>query len=212
LSILDLNGHRVRHGDVMDADGISTLMGSDRAAIMYSDPPWGEGNIRYWATMNRKMTGEEIEPAGLDAFLGQIFKIASAYVDDFLLIEYGVRWKDLIQKRGVAAGFSPWGIADVFYRGGSKLLPLHLHVFTRYGAQVPSGYLAAVNGTHGFATVRAAIAPLASRYASVAPPRIVLDPCCGMGYTARAAVECGLRFRGNELNKARLAKTIQRLR
>jgi hypothetical protein len=38
---------------------------------------------------------------------------------------------------------------------------------------------------------------------------IVFDPCCGMGYTARAAVAAGMRFRGNELNAKRLQKTIQ---
>jgi DNA modification methylase len=37
---------------------------------------------------------------------------------------------------------------------------------------------------------------------------IVLDPCCGMGYTARAAVANKMRFRGNEFNSKRLQKTI----
>lgn len=37
---------------------------------------------------------------------------------------------------------------------------------------------------------------------------IVLDPCCGKGYTARAAVAHGLTFRGNELNPERAAVTV----
>jgi predicted methyltransferase len=40
---------------------------------------------------------------------------------------------------------------------------------------------------------------------------IVLDPMCGMGYTAQAAIKYGLAFRGNELNSVRLQKTIDRL-
>jgi len=34
---------------------------------------------------------------------------------------------------------------------------------------------------------------------------------CGMGYTAQATVDRGISFRGNELNKKRLDKTIARL-
>ena len=41
--------------------------------------------------------------------------------------------------------------------------------------------------------------------------QIILDPMCGMGYTAQATVDRGISFRGNELNKKRLDKTIKRL-
>lgn len=41
---------------------------------------------------------------------------------------------------------------------------------------------------------------------------IVLDPCCGKGYSAKAALELGMKFRGNELNSKRLAETIARLK
>lgn len=36
----------------------------------------------------------------------------------------------------------------------------------------------------------------------------VFDPCCGKGYTARAAVAAGMKFRGIELNPKRAAVTI----
>ena len=41
--------------------------------------------------------------------------------------------------------------------------------------------------------------------------KIILDPMCGMGYTAQASINRNLSLRGNELNKTRLEKTIQRL-
>ena len=40
---------------------------------------------------------------------------------------------------------------------------------------------------------------------------IGMDLCCGMGYTAQACIDNGLTFVGNELNKKRLGKTINRL-
>ena len=101
--IHEIGSHRFRHGDV--TKGISDLMRSDKAQIMYSDPPWGEGNIKYWATMNKKMTGDTNVPVPLDTFLGSIFDAANRYVSHYLLIEYGIRWADMIQKRGEQAGF-----------------------------------------------------------------------------------------------------------
>jgi predicted methyltransferase len=38
----------------------------------------------------------------------------------------------------------------------------------------------------------------------------ILDPCCGMGYTAQIAIDNGMYFYGNELNAKRLQKTINR--
>jgi predicted methyltransferase len=40
----------------------------------------------------------------------------------------------------------------------------------------------------------------------------VFDPCCGKGYTARAAVASGMMFRGIELNPKRAAVTVEWLR
>lgn len=201
--------HRVQHGDV--TKGIAQLMQNDRAHIMYSDPPWGEGNIKYWATQNKKMAGDVNEPAPLAEFLGAVFGIAAAYVTDYLLIEYGQRWAGEIQTRGVAAGFQPRGIIKLLYRSGGKLLPLDLHVFTRGAQPIPAGYIEAVTNTYGYDTLKHALHPLIKQVAAAGVRPIVLDPCCGMGYTAQAAIDCGAAFRGNELNKVRLAKTIARL-
>lgn len=199
--IRQIGRHRIKCGDV--TKGIDDLMGSDRAMIMYSDPPWGDGNIKYWATMNKKATGQVVEPALLAVFLDSVFGIAERYVDRWLLIEYGVRWCDEITRRGELAGFEELAIAPLVY--SSENLPLHLHIFGRPGAALPAGLVPAVSGTKGYLTVQRAIGPLAAIGATI------LDPCCGMGYTAQAAVDYGMNFRGNELNQARLDKTIARL-
>ena len=204
--------HSVRHGDVADAAGLARLMGGERAAIMNTDPPWGGGNIKYWATLNAKMNPESAPniPVSLDVLLGSVFEAADAYVDKYLLVAYGVRWVDEIQRRGMAAGFQARGVLNVLYKGGAKLLPLHLHVFTRGPQPIPDEYVKAVEGTVGYKCVMAAVAPLAEVCLAADPNAVIMDPCCGMGYTAQAAIDTGMRFRGNELNRARLEKTIKR--
>ena len=203
--IADIGMHRVRHGDVMDTDGINLLMGDDRADIFYSDPPWGEGNLKYWQTMNQKMTGTKAQPVDLDKFLHNIFSIAVTYTNRVILIEYGVRWYDMIKQRGEAFGLTHYGAGNCLYRSGSKLRPLHLHLFGKGQLAVPQGYFQGLTDTTAMKTLRQAVMPFAE------PGKIILDPCCGMGYTAQVALETGMVFRGNELNYKRLAKTIKRL-
>ena len=61
-------------------------------------------------------------------------------------------------------------------------------------------------------TLRGADLPRACLAVSGRPGGLVLDPCCGKGFTARAAVSNGMVFRGCELNAARLHVTEQWLR
>jgi hypothetical protein len=213
MSVQQIGKHRVRHGDVND--GLAQLMGADRARIMYSDPPWGEGNIKYWATMNKKMNDQDVEPAPLSTFLDSVFQAAQTYVTDYLLIEYGRRWAAEIISRGQGAGFEYEQTITILYRGGKngQLIPLDLHVFTRNGAPMPPRYIEQVANTSGFDCVKKAFYPFAELLKSKYPDEeiIALDPCCGMGYTAQASINCGFSFRGNELNRKRLDKTVARL-
>lgn len=208
--ISQIGPHKVQHGDV--TNGIKALMGNDKAQIMYSDPPWGNGNIKYWATMNKKMNGEINTPAPLPEFLDAIFDIAQKYVIGFLLIEYGVRWAADIKKRGCDAGFNNCGLVKTQYRSGNRLLPLDLHLFAKTGYQYPDNFVSDVSNTYGYATASKSVALLAPIIKQSNPAPIILDPCCGMGYTAQTAIDNGLIFRGNELNQKRLNKTLARFK
>jgi hypothetical protein len=211
--IESIGSHRVRHGDVMDRIGIADLMGGQGAHIMYSDPPWGSGNLKYWSTMNRKMTGAEIPAPELDEFLDQIFEIASRHVSHYLLIEYGVRWASEILDRAKRAGFRYLCTTETRYRAGSKMLPLHSHAFVRTSVDLvlPEGYSGNLRDRHGYDCVKATVGPLVEQLRPLVGTPILLDPCCGMGYAAQAAIDFGAIFRGNEINRARLDKTIARL-
>lgn len=208
MTIEAIGRHAVRRGDLMDPGAIAELMGGARAGIIYGDPPWGEGNIKFWATKLAKDTGEQIQPSSLEVFLATWFGAARDFCDGYLLCEYGIRWDGVVQDHAAAAGFEPHGIVELLYKGGGKTLPLHLHLFARPGLAYPAGYAEALHHTMGYQTVRTAVEPLAA----LLPGCVVLDPCCGMGYTAQAAVDFGLTFRGNELNPVRLEKTKNRLR
>ena len=195
--------HRVKHGDLME--GIDDLMQGDKVDIFYSDPPWGDGNLKYWQTINSKMNGVPYKTINFDEFLNAVFSCMVKYCVGISFIEYGIRWEEKI--RGLASQYNLKhnGIIDIKYRGGSKFLPLHLHILSKDKLTLPVGYIDLVKGTTGMGTLRAAVTPFAKEGFKI------LDPCCGKGYTAQIALETGMVFRGNEINEKRLAETIKRL-
>ena len=203
--ITKIKDHVVKHGDVMKLG--NELMQGEKAHIFYSDPPWGVGNLRYWQTMNNKMTGAERTDQDLDLFLNKIFTLAANYTkpNGIIFIEYGVKWESNILELAKQYGLKHLGTALPQYRSGSRLLPLHLHLFSKTAQNLPNGYLETIKDTYGYTTLRNAVAPF------VKAGEIILDPCCGMGYSAQLCVDNQMRFRGNELNAKRLEKTKARL-
>ena len=196
------------HSDLMKCN-INVLLQNQNVNIMYSDPPWGEGNLKYWQTINYKMTGTERNPIDLELFLDKIFTIAKENVAEYVFIEYGTRWHQKIIALSKRYGLEHKMTVPLQYKGGGKMLPLDLHVMTKKGVSSKifnEEWVESVTGTSGYASLRAVLKPFKNKGMSI------IDPCCGMGYTARASIDYGMRFYGNELNLSRLEKTISKLR
>ena len=143
----------------------------------------------------------------MDLFLNKIFTLASTYIkpDGIVFIEYGVRWEKQIIDLASKYGLKHLATTVPQYKSGSKLLPLHLHLFSKTKQDIPEGYLETIRDTYGYNTLCQAVKPF------VSTGEIIFDPCCGMGYSAQLCIDNGMKFRGNELNKKRLDKTIKRL-
>lgn len=206
--IREIGPHRLRCGSIMD--GIDDLMKGRRAYMVYSDPPWGKGNLSYWQTMNSKKTPgvvkRDIGQEEYERFMRKFFQIAVSYATDYVLVEYGIGWVSYVLQLAVSAGLTHLGTVNWLYGSGSKKLPSHLHVFSKGSQPVPPcEFLDSLEGRSGLKAVRAAMAWFAK------PGHIVLDPCCGTGMTGQVAKENGMVFYGNELIEARLLKAVARL-
>ena len=202
--ITEIGKHKVKHGDLMG--GIVDLMGDDRAYIFNCDPPWGAGNLKYWQTINTRMTNAPKRDIDFNSFMDKVFELAVKYTTGFVIISYGVRWKEEVIHMGVRSGLKHLGMSRALYRSGSELLPLDVHVFSKGNLELPHHYFKGIDNTSGYETVSRLIMPIAK------PNQIILDPACGLGLTARAAIESGMIFRGNEINERRLQKTIDLLK
>lgn len=191
--------HRVTNLNVVDP-GVDELFSDGRKAlILYSDPPWGEGNTKYWATMATKMTGKPHASVGYEALIGRIFDLIGKRVKGHVFIETGLRWEDDTLRRMALVGLRNVERTSLRYGGGLE----NILLFGSFAGGRAD--LSRLTGKSGAKVAEEAIAPLA------VPGEILFDPCCGMGYSARAALLHGMEFRGNELNAKRLEKTIARL-
>lgn len=177
-------------GELTAARAALALQGR-RADIVYTDPPWGPGNLQYWRTYN----GEHGRPSW-PAFLGRLCEVlhTNTALDGHVFVEMGLRWADNLSDEMARVGRperARW--ACVYSAGGAK----RPNVLWYSGP----GTTTDPSGLSGVAMTRRALEGV------VAPSALVFDPCCGKGMTARCAVRLGMRFAGVELNPARAAAT-----
>lgn len=208
--IHELGRHRVQCQDVML--GVDNLMRDEKADFIYSDPPWGQGNLKYWQTINKRHTGKEPSEIDYEMFLPLLFGIFQKYAKDCVVIEYGEKWRDDIIAFAKQYGFVHGGVCTSLYGSPSKLLPLDVHVFSKSGKyHVDEEFKQGCLDLRGGDLSVFVFGKMMTAEALASKDTIILDPMCGMGYTARAAIKYGFRFRGNELNAKRLNVTIKRL-
>lgn len=186
--------HRVLQGDVMDGS-IPLLLGPERVDAVYSDPPWGRGNLAYWRTHNRQ-AGHPVDWPG---FLRRLLEDCAAVCDGPVWIETGVRFEADVLTAANDVGLVHRRTYDCVYGR-----PHRPNLLLLFGAVDPPDPMPTEQMT-GLALVRWALA--AMRVGAV-----VLDPCCGLGTTARACVDLGLTFRGSELNPDRFERSAAILR
>lgn len=191
--MITIGKHRITNRSIEHPE-LDVMLAGETLDVIYTDPPWGDGNMKYWVTLNKKMTGEQFTPLSYAELIARIFNLSNKYLKGYLFIETGLKWLDQVKASLIENNYYNVGYQLMKYSSGDCVLlygstvpcePFTLDVTQMRGERLPRNVLASLN-----------------------KKGIVLDPCCGMGYTARAAVNCGMSFRGNEFNAKRLEKTL----
>lgn len=196
--ITTIGTHRLLCGD-LTAGAVAQLMGEERADLIYSDPPWGPGNQRYWHTHNGT-----VPRTSWDAFLAAFCAACAAHRKPRapVFVEMGLHWLADLDVAMAAVGLPLRRRWDTTYGPKSAPLPNGLSLYGPRDVPVNLG-----GDTHGPPVTRAVLQAVLVR-----PRMVVLDPCTGKGMTARNTHLLGGRFRGCELNPRRLAVTEAWLR
>ena len=197
-----IHGHTVRHGDILD-ENIKNLTTPKSIDLYYSDPPWSSGNLKYWQTINKKQNrdAEFSKTTDEDVFLARLMDLVDHYAKDLVVLEYSKKYEAL-EKAIKAKGFHISCIAASVYNHQNLK---HVIVFA---GRKPRSLAIELHRYKGLTLVNhifSCLEPLLPEDATV------MDLCCGMGYTAKAAIKRGWTFVGNEINKNRLQKTIKAL-
>lgn len=197
--MIHIGPHRLLCGDIT-AGAVGKLMAGELADVIYSDPPWGPGNQQYWHTMNvRGSTPRTPWSEFLRAFCQASAEHRAA--DAPVFVEMGLRWVDELIATMAAVGLPYQRQWRILY--GQKKKP-HTNVLCLFGPRdIP---VEMPDPPFGEPITRATLE------ACVRPGMIVLDPCTGLGMTARITHTLGAHFRGTELNAARLERTAAWLR
>lgn len=198
--ISKIGPHRLLCADITIDGAIDVLMDGARADVIYSDPPWGPGNQQYWHTMRERGSTPRTDwKKFLDAFAAVCANHRTS--DAPVFVEMGLRWTGDLDQAMEVVGLplvERWGI---LYGPKKKPLP---NTVAAYGSLPPVFELP--DPPHGEPVTRAILG------AAVNHGDIVLDPCTGLGMTARCATKAGGMFYGCEMNAARMERTASWLR
>ena len=197
--MIEIGRHRLLCGDITDG-AVERVMGDELAEVIYSDPPWGPGNQQYWHTMRERGAAPRTSwPEFLAAFCARCVAFRRPVAPVF--VEMGLRWLDELDAAMHAAGLVRQRRWSILYGAKKKPVP---NAVTLYGERDIAIDLP--DPPFGEPVTRAILE------AVVKPTRIVLDPCTGLGMTARITHTLGGIFRGTEMNATRLERTAAWLR
>lgn len=181
---------RVHVGSVTDTQALDALIGTDTVHAIYSDPPWGPGNVQYWRTMNR------IDLPGWHDLLRGLVAVSGRCAGP-VFYEQGLRFADEFVDAMRAGGHVLTRTWTTAY--GNPKRPAKLLLFN---AEWP-GDEHLLDGLGGVRLVQTAL-----RHFDV---RTVLDPCVGLGTTCAAGKRLGLQVLGLEISPERAARARRRL-
>ena len=192
--------HRLFNESIEKLD-MDELMQGRKAYVFYSDPPWNDGNLKYWSTLNYKQTGKKFSPISFEYMVNIIKNIIDKYVDGYVFLEQGKKQTEYVVEQLKPLLFN-LQVQNISYGSGNNLLENRIIIGSKYP---DLQFMKDVSGLRGAELPYECIKTVAM------PNQIVLDPFCGMGYTAIASVRNGMVFYGNEFNQHRLNKTKRRL-
>ena len=174
---------RISNYDIM-IDDLDLLFNEEKADCLYSDPPWGSGNLKYWRTINNQVNYE----VDWKKFLERILFLYKKHCKNKapLFLETGLRFKeDLIHVFG-----KPNYIFTCVY-GSKKNKNLLLCWNVKINESLENK--TSVNLVYS-----------ALKQTKLFENSIIFDPCVGLGNTIKACKKLNYICYANELNKNRM--------
>jgi hypothetical protein len=171
----------------------------------YTDPPWGNGNLKYWDTMNKKMNQVETDQIDQERLENRCVELICKNVKHYAFIVYGVREAEsLMLKLKAQPNVTDIQYIEKKYRSGAKWLKNCVIAVTLNSAP-KENWTGLLTNQDGRAGLHVVAKMFKGKYQSV------MDCFIGQGFYLETFNEYGFDVIGNELNQARLTKAISRI-
>lgn len=158
--------------------------------LLYIDPPWEQGLVKMFETMQFKQTGIERPNNNIDDILDKVSKLASNKKP--IVVEYSVKGTERVINAFVKNGHR-FNEVSTQTQGTKK--PFNIISFNTE-LKLPKGLV-------GFKVV--------SKTVEILKPKVVFDCFAGIGLTAKTVINSGANYIGYELNPARFKRLKARI-
>jgi len=207
---------RTKKGELWIGDTINEKLPEDlwnmNPAVIITDPPWSDRNIKYWYTILKRTSGMEYNrPYTLQELLQTILKFHCSYDPLFTFLECSIKSVKHYFDFFVKAGVQYVVPVRLCYRSGSILRPS--------GAVVLSNDKIILSITEYLSKEMFGIAVYKAIYRFLFEEIdlrsiTVFDPFCGRGNVFRPLKNSGRKYYavGIDINPARLEKAVRWIR
>ncbi len=194
--------HRVACNSIEDAPH-SALLEGQQAAVLYTDPPWSNRMMSYFDTLQYKQTNEGGDGnISAERMLDILADVIDNHVDGHVFVLWSI--KNRMAQERLSDSLAWMDEQYPRYTDGDgterKYVMIHGATHSRYS------FNANISGMSGLDVTRTVFDAVGQ------PGQFAYDPMCGQGNTAVGAVEHGMRFAGNELNRKRVNDAVGRIK
>lgn len=193
--VIEVGPHRLCAADFRV--GVGAVLAGKRPDAVYCDPPWGPGPLSLFNRLGVKCGAGVDRNREWRAFISDLSRALAEAAPRSAWLEMGRLYVDDALAALKLAGLKVSRVGQVKY-GAAWSFVIYCGPDDLDPGPLPDGLSQSRLALHALSRL-----PRGST---------VLDPCCGLGATARACLKLGLRFRGVELNPARLSRTVQLLK
>lgn len=152
--------------------------------MIWCDPPWEDGMVKYFQTLNKKQTGRLVNNQ-IDGILDTLFRLA--HKGKPIAVEYSVKGHERVIRYAEKYGHQHFHTTYAKQENGITSVIIFFNTEFKLPDNV-MGYANTILGVEGIGA------------------KHVFDPFAGIGRTARAVLKAGATYHGSELNESRYKK------
>lgn len=196
--------HFITNKNIIDPEVETNIIRNFPTGIdfCYTDPPWGTGNLKYWKTINKKMTNNDNDLIDQNQLEDRVVDLITRFVNNYAFIVYGVHQAEsIIKKLKEKKNVNDIQYYEKTYASNQKNCIICITL--NNNKIIDFSHL---QETKGLKSLKIICKMFKDKYKSV------LELFVGIGYYLKVLDNYNFTVVGNELNANRLSKAIKKIK